>query len=321
MTAPADKRADLVRSVALSIVQDSFPQEVDVFSAVWTRFAKHAAGSREARSLGLQMLGEEEPDCHTPFVVMTVAALLESFLEQAERPSRDTVESAVRSASESFGLGGTRLDAVVHAVTPKLFRTFSLLCGADIPKGGREDDSPTQPVVFVDWLSKDGGREPGKECPAQEFEELFRESEHEMDFERMKELLAKEFDLVCDEREPGEETVYVLNGENAGAYDIKTEVGKWAAGLLLAAMDNVGKRVTHQELAVALQQKMIATGTVHKGINDFRNFYCFEIMVPEEGKDRTYKVPKSGWSFLRLRRDRNQRSALLWKWRQRTQGG
>ena len=149
MTSHDPDRSLLIRAISQEVVEESFPEELDLFEVVWSRFLGRVEEKEPGRAIGLPALGDSSAEFKVPFVVMTVSGVLEHLLDQASPPTAEEVERAVRQTAETFGLVGAKLDAIANAVAPKLHHSFSLMCGAETPKSTAS--SAHDPMVWVEW--------------------------------------------------------------------------------------------------------------------------------------------------------------------------
>lgn len=151
---PRSDRLDinLIKTVVSAVVRECFPGELDIFPAIWkrwTEFSERTESSDAARFLGLPMLGADRGEFSTPFVIMTVAAVMELLPNRGKQPNLQQVQAAVAEAARSFGVSGQRVDTLVSAIAPRLFHTFSALSGAPVQPKPRPPTQTQQ--VWVEW--------------------------------------------------------------------------------------------------------------------------------------------------------------------------
>lgn len=151
---PKSERLDihLIKTVVSTVVRECFPGELDVFPAIWkrwTEFSERTESSDAARFLGLPMLGADRGEFSTPFVIMTVAAVMELLPYRSKQPDLHQVQTAVAEAAKSFGVRGERVGTLVCAIAPQLFHTFSAVSGAPVQQLPRPPTQPQQ--IWVEW--------------------------------------------------------------------------------------------------------------------------------------------------------------------------
>jgi hypothetical protein len=288
----------LVCALARAAVQDSFAAELDLFDVVWKRFLARPATRRDQSEAGLRIHPDEDHAFRTPFVIMTVAAIIDALPQETWVIDYEKVSAAVREAAKSLGVIGPQLGEIVEAVSPKIHRAMALLAGKQSTQSQVQSAPSSRiqpPVVWVEWWI-DGGLA-SKEPQAISYEEVALDP---------RSLRAQ---LTVDEWNPR----FIGPAEAVPFREFRGQRG--FTGLWLAldrtgrffSMDEIGK---HREFPELGTQDRALTRYVSDAQKILMRLLGAKI-IPR-ATHRRYAVPADCWSWCWIRNDRDRiRSILL----------
>lgn len=291
MTPLDPDRLALTRSISLSVVEESFPEELDLFDVVWTRFISRIDLQEPDRRAGLPAIGGGSAEFRLPFVVMTVSGVLEHMLGQDPPPGLEDVERAVRAAAKALGLAGARLDAIADAVTPKLHHGFSLMCSTEFPKP--VSLSAQDPLVWVEWHP-----------------DINEVGAVQMNYKKaLKIEQARQSMLVVDECSDE------LIGSRNRRFRDDFEVNRRAFVGLWFALSKTGRRISYSDLREVILKPYSDAGddVVQKYVyeaQDLLEELIGKKLIPR-ARDKAYRVPKDGWSWCWIRESVSRESSRL----------
>lgn len=162
-------RLELTRSISLAVVEKSFPEELDLFGIVWSRFLARVEEKKPGRTIGLPALGDSSAEFSAPFVVAVVWTVLGKLQHQDPLPTQDSIELALRQAGQALGVSRARLDVIVNAGAPELHDLFGLLRGETPPNPVAS--SAQEPLVWVEWHPNEAGVGPKEMSRAKALED------------------------------------------------------------------------------------------------------------------------------------------------------
>lgn len=326
--------------LTVEFVRANYEHELEylpiVVEYVQTRIQKAPAPDRSsefAKTLrdGLPFASEQSAQLVSPFVLLTLDAVMRELNRRGLAPSQLTIDTAVQSAAAAFGASPLVARELVRDVSPKL---ADLFCNeksvAECNVGDRpigRSTTGTDPVI-VTRLSCETPVVSTSECPRTEAEKWAYESRYD--------LVVNELSYLITVRRKGKPKHRPLG-----------EVGRALRALLWLALTNVETTfpfdalrnlcdlehaVDDKQLSSIVYQyrdrlkKLLGVGLAPSGLKKPRNtrnhphtgesgrsqgrITVIERMLENAGP-RTYYVPSVGWSFCWLRRSMHVRDSVL----------
>lgn len=191
----------VTHDVASAFIAEQRPSEALMFPAIWEQFLLDLSRQQETphretlHDAGLAFDDEHQSFLATPFVILTVWAVLRELDARDLRPAQTAINAAIRSSAKALGTPKILIEELVQVAGAKLAETLGQL-DVPAPKSGGHPWAEQLPNEYVvEWLAM--GEGDGSE-PVKPERGSFSESQVDQRFRRTR----RDYVLYVDESVP-----------------------------------------------------------------------------------------------------------------------